>query len=75
MAKHGQAEIFDGFECLMVSLRVSDCAILVAWKVVQTKGSIGFDVQEAVLDDARRCFYHPAGRIAFTGQAHHGSYA
>ena len=25
--------------------------------------------QEAVLDDARRCFYHPAGRIAFTGQA------
>ena len=45
-----QSKISDGFECLMVSLRVGNRAIPVAWKVVETKGAIGFDVQEPLLD-------------------------
>jgi len=45
-----QSKISDGFECLMVSLRVGKRALPVAWKVVETKGAIGFDIQEALLD-------------------------
>ena len=45
-----QSKISDGFECLMVSLRIADRAIPVAWKVVETKGPIGFEVQEFLLD-------------------------
>lgn len=44
-----QSKISDGFECLMVSLRTAERAIPVAWKVVETKGAIGFDVQEKLL--------------------------
>lgn len=45
-----QSKISDGFECLMVSLRIGNRAIPVAWRVVQTKGGIGFDVQESLLN-------------------------
>ncbi len=44
-----QSKISDGFECLMVSLKTSERAMPVAWKVVETKGAIGFDVQEELL--------------------------
>ncbi len=44
-----QSKISDGFECLMVSLRTAERAIPVAWKVVETKGAIGFDVQQQLL--------------------------
>ena len=44
-----QSKISDGFECLMVSLRVAERAIPVAWKVIETKGAIGFDLQEQLL--------------------------
>ncbi len=46
-----QSKITDGFECLMVSLRVGERAIPVAWRVVATSGAIGFDVQEKLLKD------------------------
>ena len=45
-----QSKISDGFECLMVSLRVGERAIPMAWKVVKTRGSIGFEEQKALLD-------------------------
>jgi Transposase DDE domain len=45
-----QSKISDGFECLMVSLRVGERAMPVAWKVIETKGAIGFDVQEPLLN-------------------------
>lgn len=45
-----QSKISDGFECLMVSLRMGNRAIPVAWRVVETKGSIGFDIQESLLN-------------------------
>lgn len=46
-----QSKISDGFECLMVSLRVGERAIPVAWTVRKTSGGIGFDVQEPLLDE------------------------
>lgn len=45
-----QSKISDGFECLMVSLRIGERAIPVAWKVEQTRGGIGFKVQKPLLD-------------------------
>jgi hypothetical protein len=47
-----QTKISDGFECLMISLRVGERAIPVVWTVKETRGSIGFDVQEPLLDAA-----------------------
>lgn len=46
-----QSKISDGFECLMVSLRVGERAVPAAWKVVKTSGAIGFDIQEKLLND------------------------
>jgi hypothetical protein len=39
-----------GFECLMVSLRVGERAIPVAWREVATAGASGFDVQKPLLE-------------------------
>lgn len=47
-----QSKISDGFECLMISLRVGERAIPVAWTVKETSGGIGFDVQKPLLDAA-----------------------
>lgn len=46
-----QSKISDGFECLMVSMRVGERALPVAWKVMQTEGEIGFDTQGLLLGD------------------------
>jgi hypothetical protein len=46
-----QTKIADNFECLMISMRVGERAIPVAWKVVATEGGIGFDVQKLLLDE------------------------
>ncbi len=46
-----QSIIGNGFEMLMVSIRVGDRAIPVLYRVVETKGAIGFDVQKLLLDD------------------------
>jgi hypothetical protein len=54
-----QSKISDGFECLMVSMRVGERAIPVAWKVMQTKGEIGFDEQEPLLGEVVKMM--PAG--------------
>lgn len=45
-----QSKIRDGFECLMISMRIGERAIPVAWKVKETSGGIGFDVQKPLLD-------------------------
>lgn len=44
-----QSKIGKGFECLMVSLRLGERAIPVAWKVKKTEGEMGFDEQEPLL--------------------------
>ena len=48
-----QSKISSGFECLMVSLRLAERAIPVAWKVIQTKGAIGFDIQKDLLEKVK----------------------
>lgn len=45
-----QSKISDGFECLMVSLRIGERAIPVAWRVFATSGAIGFEDQKPLLD-------------------------
>lgn len=45
-----QSKLSDGFECLMVSLRVGERAIPVAWRVFKTSGAIGFEDQKPLLD-------------------------
>lgn len=44
-----QSKVRDGFECLMVSLRIAQRAIPVAWRVIETKGEIGFEIQKPLL--------------------------
>lgn len=44
-----QSKIGNGFECLMVSLRLGERAIPVAWRVKKTEGEMGFDEQEPLL--------------------------
>ena len=46
-----QSKIGKGFECLMVSLRVGERAIPVAWRVKETKGEMGYDEQEPLLKE------------------------
>ncbi len=45
-----QSKISDGFECLMVSLRIGERAIPVAWRVFATSGAIGFEDKKPLLD-------------------------
>ncbi len=44
-----QSKVGDGFECLMVSLRIGERAIPVAWRVKKTEGEMGYDEQEPLL--------------------------
>lgn len=44
-----QSKIGNGYECLMVSLRLGERAIPIAWRVKKTEGEMGFDEQEPLL--------------------------
>lgn len=69
-----QSKIRDGFECLMISMRVGERAIPVAWKVKETSGGIGFDVQKPLLDAAYSMM--PAGaNILLAGDRFYGTAA
>ncbi|MBS0186325.1 MAG: transposase [Proteobacteria bacterium] len=48
-----QSKIREGFECLMVSLRLAERALPVGWIVVETQGPLGFDVQKELLDHVK----------------------
>lgn len=58
LCQHGETAILmldqskgvDGLECLMLSIRVGERALPWLWKVVETGGGIGFDVQKPLLD-------------------------
>jgi hypothetical protein len=45
-----QSKLADGLECLMVSLRFGERALPVAWRVIETKGEIGFGIQKVLLE-------------------------
>jgi hypothetical protein len=46
-----QTELDDDRQCLMVSMAFNGRALPVFWKVVESRGSLGFDVQEEVLNE------------------------
>jgi hypothetical protein len=69
-----QSKISDGFECLMVSMRVGERAIPVAWTVKKTSGGIGFDVQEPLLD-AVLAMMPPAANILLAADRFYGTAA
>jgi len=48
-----QSKIRDGFECLMISVRIGERALPVGWKVESTQGNIGFDVQKKLLKEIK----------------------
>jgi hypothetical protein len=67
-----QSKVSDGFECLMVSLRMGERAIPVAWKVIQTEGAIGFSVQKPLLNTVAKMV--PKGvNILFTADRFYGT--
>lgn len=69
-----QSKISDGFECLMVSLRLETRAIPVAWAVKATEGGVGFDVQKPLLDKVKAMM--PAGiNILLAGDRFYGTAA
>ena len=48
-----QSKIKDGFECLMVSVRIGNRALPIAWKTVKTGGAIGFETQKVLLQEVK----------------------
>ena len=77
-----QSKISHGFECLMVSLRIGQRAIPVAWRVFATSGAIGFEDQEPLLNRVKNMipenisillsadrFYGTSARIRWCQQA------
>lgn len=49
-----QSKVGNGFECLMVSLRIGGRAIPVGWRVKKTEGETGYDEQEPLLQTVFR---------------------
>ena len=49
-----QSKMSDGFEILMVSIRVKERALPILWRVIATEGEIGFNVQEPLLRTVAR---------------------
>jgi hypothetical protein len=48
-----QSQIHEDRQCLMISLRFGEPAIPVLWRVEDTKGNIGFDKQEELLNKVK----------------------
>ncbi|GHT95933.1 hypothetical protein FACS1894122_13870 [Alphaproteobacteria bacterium] len=48
-----QSNIKDDLQCLMISMRFGKRAIPILWKVVKTKGNIGFEDQKELLDKVK----------------------
>lgn len=69
-----QSKIGEGFECLMVSLRMGERAIPVAWMVKKTEGEIGYDGQEPLLKAVYKLI--PEGiRVMLTADRFYGTAA
>jgi hypothetical protein len=49
-----QTKLDDDRQCLMVSLAFNMRALPVLWKVAESKGSLGFDVQEELLNEVKK---------------------
>jgi len=69
-----QTHISNGFECMMVSLRLNNRAIPVIWKVVKTEGCIGFEHQKEILDEIV-CLFSDENRPMLIGDRAFGTKA
>ena len=67
-----QSHINDINEMLMVSVRVGERALPVAWRVRETKGNIGFDVQKELLDCIRGWLSEDVG-VMLAGDRFYGT--
>ena len=67
-----QSKLNEGHEVLMVSARMRDRALPVAWRVRQTKGAVGWRVQHELLESIRP--WLPEGaRVLLTGDRFYGT--
>lgn len=67
-----QSKVNDGHEVLMLSVRMRDRALPVAWRVRQTKGPIGWRVQRELLETVRP--WLPEGaRVLLAGDRFYGT--
>ena len=67
-----QSHINDGHEVLMLSVRMRDRALPVAWRVRKTKGNIGFSLQKELLDSIQD--WMPEGAdVMLTGDRFYGT--
>jgi hypothetical protein len=67
-----QSQIHEDRQCLMVSLRFEGRAILVLWKVEETKGNIGFESQKELLDKVKEIML-PEVDIMLSGDRFYGT--
>jgi hypothetical protein len=67
-----QSKVTSGHEVLMVSVRLRGRAIPVMWKVVKTKGEIGYDVQEELLKIIRS-FIPSEAKVVLMGDRFYGT--
>ena len=66
-----QSKLNEGHEVLMLSVRMRDRALPVAWRVRQTKGPIGWRVQHDLLETV--CPWLPEGaRVLLAGDRFYG---
>ena len=67
-----QSKLNEGHEVLMLSVRMRDRALPVAWRVRQTKGPIGWRVQHDLLESV--CPWLPeSARVLLTGDRFYGT--
>ena len=67
-----QSKVGDGFECLMLSLRLGQRAVPLAWHVAKTCGNIGFKAQKPLLDRVLAVI-PPAHNIMLTADRFYGT--
>lgn len=69
-----QSKIADRFECLMVSVRFGNRALPIGWKVIETKGEIGFETQKILLDTVKK-MVSPDANVVLAGDRFYGTSA
>lgn len=67
-----QSKLNEGHEVLMLSVRMRDRALPVAWRVRQTKGPIGWRVQHELLETVRH-WIPEGGRVLMAGDRFYGT--
>jgi len=67
-----QSKVASGHEVLMVSVRLRERAIPLMWRVVETEGEIGYNVQKELLD-VIRSFVPAEAKVVLMGDRFYGT--